>query len=75
MTLPGVHKVKHPSATWLGVRTHRAAIPDCSEAPMAEDGLLLDEAASLDALMACCSEIGRDVNAAANCIVVAVTAT
>ncbi len=32
---------------------------------MAEDGLLLDEAAPLDALMARCSEIARDVNAAA----------
>ena len=65
MTLPGVQKVRRPSATWLGVRTHRAAIPDCSEAPRAEDGLLLDEAAPLDALMAYCSKIARDVNAAA----------
>lgn len=32
---------------------------------MAEDGLLLDEAALLDALMARCSKIARDVNAAA----------
>lgn len=32
---------------------------------MAEDVLLLDEAASLDALMARCSEIARDMNAAA----------
>ena len=32
---------------------------------MAEDGLLLDEAALLDALMARYSEIARDVNAAA----------
>lgn len=65
VTLPGVHKVRRPSATWLGVRTHRATIPDCSETPMAEDGLLLDEAAPLDALMARRSEIARDVNAAA----------
>ena len=65
MTLPGVHKVRRPSATWLRVRTHRAAIPDCSKEPMAEDGLLLDEAAPLDALMARYFEIARDVNAAA----------
>ncbi len=64
-TLPGVHKVRRPSATWLGVRTHRAAIPDCSEAPMAEDGLLLDEAESFVAVMARCSRIARDVNSTA----------
>ncbi len=32
---------------------------------MDEDGLLLDEAAALDALMARCPEITKDVNAAA----------